>query len=201
MLFKRKKRYPMPEGAVISMRRGIKTAQWEDGKDRKRQAPVTKDGRIEVELATYTAKYRGADGTIIQRPTGCRSLAAAQARLSEWLSLVEKERAGIISKGEAQVSDWAFVPVETHIEDYKQYLLAQKRSDAYIGKTVQTLRKACKALSFGRIPDFNRVKAERWLLGQEGISARNHNLYATALYVSGIGLLNKAGLEQTFLRA
>ena len=124
MLFKRKKRYSMPEGAVISMRRGTKNAQWTDNKGRKRQAPVTSDGRIEVELATYTARYRNAAGERVERPTGCRSRDAAQTRLNEWLREAERVRAGVLSRSEASVAEWSNVPLLKHVEEYKSYMRA-----------------------------------------------------------------------------
>ena len=68
MLFKRKKKYPMPEGATITTRCGIKTAQWVDGKGTKRRAILTDDGRIEVEMATYTTRYRNTQALWLSGP-------------------------------------------------------------------------------------------------------------------------------------
>lgn len=144
---------------------------------------------------TWTARYRGADGCVIQRPTGCRGKDAAQARLSEWLSLEEKRKAGLISMGELQAAGWACTDIGIHINDYEKHLKARGRSEEYIKKTVRTLRTTCKALQFKRISDFSRTKAERWLMNKEDISARNHNLYATALICFGNWLRTQGRVE------
>ncbi len=139
----------------------------------------------------WTARFTAANGTIVQRPTGCRSKVAAQRRLSEWLDIEEKKRAGILTESEARAIEWISLDIAQHIEDYGQYLSGLDRSPAYVKKSVQTLHKASKALSFKTTRDFDRSRAERWLLGQPDMSARSHNLYATTLICFGNWLRNQ----------
>ena len=82
MLFKRKKKRKLSEDAKITQQRGRKVARWTGG-----SGVVTEDGKyVMVEVSTWTARFRDADGRLIERPTGCRDKSAAQARLSGWLS-------------------------------------------------------------------------------------------------------------------
>ena len=193
MLFRRTQRKPIPEGAKITrLRSGQRIAKWTDARGDKQEARVSEDGQhVLVEAGKWTARYRDASGRLVQKPTGCERLEFAQSKLSDWLAIEEKRRAGIITASEAGAAEWAHVDIENHVSDYEKSLTGQGRSAAYIKKTAHTLRKAFKALRFSSIQDLNRSKAERWLHGHEGMGARNHNLYATALICFGNWLVKQ----------
>ncbi|OQB34598.1 MAG: site-specific tyrosine recombinase XerC [Candidatus Hydrogenedentes bacterium ADurb.Bin179] len=191
MLFKRTHKKPIPEGATITRTRTGKVAKWTDQNGR-HTAKVSPDGNhILIESQKWTARYRNADGRLIQKPTGCERLELAQNKLSDWLALEEKAKSGVLSTQERGAAGWAFVPIDRHICDYELYLRNLGRSEAHVKRTGQTVRRACKALSFGRIPDLNRAKAERWLMGQEDMGARVHNAIATALISFGNWLVRQ----------
>ena len=74
---------------------------------------------------TWTARYRGANGLLIQCSTQCKSRDAAQARLSEWIKEEERMRSGVVTLSEAATGKWASVPLQKHITDYKAYMEAR----------------------------------------------------------------------------
>ena len=61
-VFKKTVTRPLPPGAEIITRQGVRLARWRDGKGKMKTAPVTtgKDGaeRIRDESGTYVARYR-----------------------------------------------------------------------------------------------------------------------------------------------
>jgi integrase len=137
---------------------------------------------------TWTARYRGADGCVIQRPTGCRGKDAAQARLSEWLKEEERTRSGVVTSSEVAAVKWARVLLTQHIEDYKAHL---KSRDVH-PNTVKTrgyyLNAVLTECHFRRFAEVSRSKVERWLLDQvrnEGMGLRSHNAYVVACIAFG----------------
>lgn len=187
MLFKRKKKYSMPEGATITTRRGVKIAQWIDGRGKKRQAAVTDDGRIEVEMATYTARYRNAAGVVVEQPTGCRGYGAAQSRLTEWLREVERIRAGVLSLTEAATAEWSHVPLADHIAAFRSHMTAKGLHKDTITTRCAHLTSVVTECKFRCFPDVSRSKVERLLLDKvrEGMGARTHNAYVAACSAFG----------------
>ncbi len=185
MLFKRTHKQPIPEGATVTKTKAGKVAKWTDNEGRKHTARVEWQGKF------WIARYRNSTGKLIERSTQCETKELAQAKLTDWLTLEEKKRSGVISQTEAGAAEWAFVDIGTHVSDYENSLRGQGRSAAYVKKTAQALRKAFRALRFSNIQNLNRSKAERWLHGHEGMSARNHNLYATALICFGNWLVKQ----------
>jgi hypothetical protein len=73
-------------GAKIIVRKGQRLAEWIDGREKRRTAPVTtgKDGadRIVITARTYTAKYRDGSGVVREVATGCRDESAARSVLN-----------------------------------------------------------------------------------------------------------------------
>ena len=86
-LFKKTVTRPLPPGAEIITRQGVRLARWRDGKGKMRTAPVTtgKDGadRIRDESGTYVARYRDGNGLVVEVSTGCRDKTAAQSVLAD----------------------------------------------------------------------------------------------------------------------
>jgi hypothetical protein len=75
-VFKKTVSRALPIGAKIIIRKGQRSAEWQDAKQKRRTAPVTvgKDGtdRLVITARTYTAKYRDGSGLVKEVATGCR---------------------------------------------------------------------------------------------------------------------------------
>ncbi len=104
-------------------------ATWTDRAGRKRTAIVVagSDGslRIREEAATYTAKYRDADGVIQEVATGCRDADAARNKLAELMRTAERIQSGALSRADADVAKWRNIPMPVHIADYVADLKAR----------------------------------------------------------------------------
>ena len=86
-LFKKTVTRPLPPGAEIITRQGLRLARWRDGKGKLRTAPVTtgKDEaeRIRDESGTYVGRYRDGNGLVVEVSTGCRDKTAAESVLAD----------------------------------------------------------------------------------------------------------------------
>ena len=176
MLFKRKYRRPLPEGAKLSKRNGAIWAKWTCG-----QGEVTPDGgHVLATASTWTARYRDADGREVERPTKCRDKSAAQARLAGWLSEVEKIRAGVLSASDAACSRWGDLPLSKHIEDYASWLCERQRTAKHVDDTASCIQRIVKGCGWRRLRDLDKAQAEKWIAALD-LSARRRNGYATAI--------------------
>ena len=137
---------------------------------------------------TWTARYRGADGGVIQRPTGCRGKDAAQARLSEWLKEEERMRSGVVTLSEAAAGKWARVPLNKHIEDFRGHMEARGLHKDTIGTRCCHLNTIITECRFRMFADISQSHVERWLLDMvrnEGMGLRTHNAYVAACIAFG----------------
>jgi integrase len=163
---------PLPQGAEVVTRAGKRVAVWADAAGKKRQAPVTAGDtpRLRERAGTYTAQYRDGAGVVRRVPTGCKSLDAARAVLTDLESRAEKVRAGIVTAAEAAVADFADAPVVEHVDAYLD-ALARKRgkgarratSRQHVANVDYTLRLVVGECGFRRLRDLNRDAVDRWV--------------------------------------
>ena len=145
----------------------------------------------------WTARYRSADGRLIQKSTGCKDKRAAQARLSEWLSLEEKRKAGIMTAQEADTVQWVHVAIHDHIEDFETDMKARNLHKETVRMRVYYLQTIFNACKMSRLSEINRARLERWLYGKrnEGMGARTANGYLAALVAFGGWLLKQGRIS------
>src|SRR3954469_13263216 len=128
-LFKKTVTRPLPPGAEIVTRQGVRLARWRDGKGKTRTAPVTtgQNGadRIRDESGTYVARYRDGNGLVVEFSTGCRDKTAAQSVLADLERQAEKVRAGLLTPAEARVGEHLVRPIAEHIDAYIESMKAR----------------------------------------------------------------------------
>src|SRR5262249_54414709 len=121
-VFKKTVTRPLPPGAEIVVRQGVRLARWRAGKGMMRTAPLTigRDGseRIREESSTYYAKYRDHTGVIVEVPTGCRDKSAAQRVLSDLERRAERVRSGLLTPAEDRMAEHLTITIAEHIEAY-----------------------------------------------------------------------------------
>jgi integrase len=165
---------PLPDGAKIITRDGKRVAEWTDGSGKKRHAPVNgpraKRPGIRERATTYTAQYRDGNGVVRRVPTGCKSLAAARAVLSDLESRAEKVKSGVVTQAEADVAEHADTAIVEHIDAYVAALACKrgkgarvKVSPQHVENVSRTLRAAVDECGFKRLRDLRREAVERWV--------------------------------------
>ena len=188
MLFKRTHKKPIPEGATVTRTRAGKVAKWTDPRGRKQTAAVSEDGNhILLEAATWTARYRNSEGKVIQRPTGCEKLEYAQTKLSDWLGLEEKRKAGIVSGREATAAEWAYVSMTDHVNAFKATMTAKGLHKETVRMRTYYLTRIFKACKVSGFTDVSKTRLERWLMDQikGGMGLRTANGHISALVAFG----------------
>src|SRR4051794_23088022 len=120
---------PVPPGAEIIARQGVRLARWRDAKGKLRTAPLTtgRDGadRIRDESSTYFARYRDGDGIVVEAATGCRDETAARQVLADLERRAERVRAGLLTPAEARTAGHMTKPLADHAAAYVESMGAR----------------------------------------------------------------------------
>ena len=175
---------PLPAGARIIVRKGLRLAEWKDAKGKTRTAPLTAAGdRITAEAGTYTAKYRDGSGIVRKVSTGCRDKTAAESVLADMLRRVARVQGKILTAAEDRMIDHQETPLAEHLEAYLVHLTAKGDSDVHLADTRRLVGKITAGCGFGRLADVRREPVESWLVQRaaEDMAARTRNSYLQAL--------------------
>jgi hypothetical protein len=129
-VFKKTVTRPLPTGAEIITRQGVRLARWRDGKGKTKTSPVTagQSGaeRIRDESGTYVARYRDGYGHVVEVSTKCRDQAAAQSVLADLERRAEKVRSKILTSAEDRIADHLPTPLRAHVAAYSTHLEANE---------------------------------------------------------------------------
>lgn len=183
-VYKKQKAKPLPTGATLSIKAGRLYASWRDSKGRKQTAPLSKDGtKILVESATYSAKFRTADGRVMDVTTGCRDKSAAHAKLAEMVRQEELVRGGVLSAAEMRASRASDHAIATHFTAYLTHLKSKGDSQRHISSTKRSAECLIQDCQWERLIDIDTDAIETWLVNREaeGMGARTRNSYVLAL--------------------
>ena len=197
-VYKPKYTRPLPDGAELFTRKGVRCARWTDGYGRKRTARVTtgRDGsaKIAAESTTFTARYRDGAGHLVQVATGCRTVEAAKTVLAELEARADKVRCGAWTAAEDSVLDHKLTPIGAHIEDYLTRLRnkrgkggRQRVSSGHVANVEHNLNRVVSECGFKLLRDLNRSALGRWADTREaeGMAARTINAHLVAMTAFG----------------
>jgi integrase len=175
---------PIPTVAEIVKRAGRPHARWKDRRGRTRLAPLTEDGtRVVCEARTWTARYRDADGNLVEEPTGCRDEQNARAKLADLERRAERVKAGIVTPRELAAAGLGGTLVADHIDAYERHLLGAGVSCVYRKNALAAVRRVTNDCQFVRVADVQRGPLEDWLAARlaDRMSARSRNAYRAAI--------------------
>ena len=189
---------PLPEGAELLTRKGVRFARWTDKRGRKGTAKVTtgRDGspRIVLECRTHTAKLRNGAGQLVKVATGCRSKDAAASVLNELHQRAEKVRCGTLSAAEDATLDYRSTPIAEHVAEYLKHLRTKRGKGGkptvnrqHCANIKHRLVRIMSECRFKRLRDLNRRAMERWADAREAerMGARTLNGHLSALCAFG----------------
>ena len=199
-LFRQSITRPLPAGAEIITKNGKRLARWAV-RGKMRTAEVTGEGdamRIRTESATWYARYRAADGSIIETPTGCRDKSAAASRLAELVGQEEKIKAGVVSAKEVKTASQGKRSYGDTVTAFVQSMTARGCAKTTCVQWTYYLESAgVTGLGWQTLRDMDRADLERWLAmravtpkdpekPKTVMGARVHNAYATAFNAFGM---------------
>jgi len=182
---------PLPAGAKIIVRKGKRFAEWLDGKEKRRTAPVTvgKDGtdRLVITAKTFMAKLRDGSGIVREAATGCRDESAARSVLTGLERRAERVRGGLLTAGEAAAIDQQDRPLSEHADAFLEHQKAKGVTEVQVDNTQSRLERIANDCGFRRLADLNGTTLERWLTARqaEGMGAITRNGYREAWVTFG----------------
>ncbi len=191
---------PLPPDAELFSRKERRFARWRDRRNRKRTARVTTNAagadRVLIEAGTFTAKFRDGCGIIRKAATGCRTLDAARAVLTELETRADKVRSGVRTAAEDAVIDHQMTPLGGHIAAYLDHLRTKrgkgakpKVSPKHVANVEHSLSRIIAECRFKRLRDLSRSAVQRWvkrqLEAESPLSARTINARLVGLTAFG----------------
>ena len=180
---------PLPAGAEMVARNAHRLARWRDAKGRARTAPATAGGsRIVLRARTYTAKFRNAQGHIVEKATGCHDKVAAEALLSQWVRRAEHVKSKIMAAAEDAIADHQSTPIQEHLDAYFAHLAAEmvrcrRVSHHHRVNVEHNLQRVVTECRFCCLADITRSAVQKWLVGLEAgeLAPRTRNTHRAAI--------------------
>ncbi len=170
-VFRKSYTKPLPADAEVFTRGEKQIARWSDRNGKKHQAEVTTsrtgEKLIKKQAAIFTAKYRDADGNIVERSTGCRDKQAANSVLNQWIRQVELVRSNVLTKTESRVSAYQNIALADHVADYIDYLTRRQKNVDRINSTKSRLLECMDGCGWSKLADLNADELQRYLDGKQ----------------------------------
>ena len=176
-VYKKKYPIPMPEGAEIITRRGIKLARWTNGKGQERTAEVLEDGRVQFISDYWYVRYTDASGKMRRESTGCREKRPAEKALADILANVEKVRVGVITPSEMAAVGHLDTPLARHTAQYLADLASRnvrgrRVSPKHVKHVREGLTRVISECGFRTLRDIDRWTVQRWM-DKKAVSPRD----------------------------
>ncbi len=182
----------LPGGAELFQRGGKTWARWvRDGKTKMARITKGKDGtpRIRLESSRHIAVFRGGDGCMVERSTGCRDAMAARAMLHGWERDAQHVKAGIMTPGQHAAAKASGLPVAEHVKGYLDHLAAKtvrgrRVSPCHIDHVRYQLRRLVADCKIDRLSNVDRSNVEAWIVQKERegkLSARTIGMHVGSL--------------------
>jgi integrase len=171
---------PIPTGAKVVTKAGRPHARWKDRRGKTREAPLIEDGtRIVCEARTWTARYRNADGNLVNAPTECKDEKNARAKLAHLERRVEQVKANVLTADDLKAAALASTQLEDHLADYERHLTGAGVTDVYRKNVLAAARRVFADCHFTTMGDLRRGAVEQWMADRlaDGMSARSRNAY------------------------
>jgi integrase len=176
---------PLPPGAEIVERDGVRTARWRNRNGKLCTAEVrttAKGDRAVTEGAKWMARFKDGSGLRRTIPTGCADIDAAKAVLAEHVRRAELVKSGVISPVEDNVADNRGIPIAKHVESYAGSLRAGGATPKHVRSVQRRLTLLFAQARIRSLKDITRDAVEKWILRPENErrSTRTRNTYVIA---------------------
>ena len=185
-IFRQQVTRPVPAGAEVITRSGVRQARWRvRGKLRTADVRPNAAGadRIVSESRTWSARFRDAAGNLVTRSTGCRDRQAAEQTLARWEREVEQVRAGVLNPSDLDTARHSSTPLADHLAAYEESLYAAEVSDTYRANVLRAVRRVAEDCGVETVAGLTRGTVERWLADRirDGMGARTRNYYRASV--------------------
>ena len=124
---------PMPEGATVG-RNGAVT--W-TVKGKKRTGKLSKSGKVNVQVDTWTAQYTDEVGTVRRVSTKTTNRSAAEKILARYEAEIDRLKAGVVTREELEKVQVKKVPFDEALEKFRTKMVAGGNTPKHINLTLQ----------------------------------------------------------------
>ena len=149
----------LPKNAEVKDKNGVPTATWvgKGGKKKTAEVVVSESGTQKVRLnrKTYMVRFRGPDGIVVEKSTGCKSKEVALAKGTQLMPEAEKIHAGILTEEEIELARWRHAELEPEIINYRAYQEQKGNAPERIETTDGYLKEAASSCSWQTLGDLN----------------------------------------------
>jgi hypothetical protein len=167
-IYRKTKSRPLPQSATIFEKDGQTMAQWVDRFGRKRTARVTtgRDGSLKVLIPsdTFTARFRSADGRLVESTTGCTKKETAAEDLRAHKIREERIKVGLLSRDDVRAIAANQRPILEHLETYLTHLAADGDTDRHIKDRRAQITRLIEECGFQRLTDITQDAVELWMV-------------------------------------
>ena len=182
--FKRKRTYPIPDGAERVTFRGKPYAKWTDKKGKPQRAPLNEAGnRIVVASKRYTIEYF--DHTGKRRKVGTKYVDkdAALQYAAQLEKAAQDRENGMIDPKQERFTVQAQRPIEEHLADFRDGLAAKGNTVDHVQRTTRHVRQILDTCHVQQIGDLNSTGVLKAIRGirDSGMSLRTCNAYLRSI--------------------
>jgi len=198
-LFKSSYSLPLPDGARIVTRKGVKFAKYQDKRGRPNEARLTKTGKILFEVKDWHIRFKdhlGIRHTIrgftdraatesldsrVQSIISCRTNSRAlDADLLTYIkNLPDEVRAELTATGLLEGLKMPTKSLQEYVADFADYMTRRERNPKHIREVSGNLTRIFDKCGFTRWADISKDTLSRYLdgrrMGGKGISKRRYN--------------------------
>ncbi len=153
-VFKRTRRKPIPEGAVLKTHRKRRVAEWIDGRGKQRRAPLAEDGEAILQTAAhYTIEYSDENGDRHRVGTKISDKDGAKQYAAELERKARLRKVGVIDTRQENLASEGKRPLEEHLDAFEAKMRSAGRDEKHIESTTGYIRKIAAAAGIEAVGD------------------------------------------------
>ncbi len=153
-VFKRTRRKPIPEGAVLKTYRKRQVAEWMDGRGKQRRAPLTEDGEAILQMAShYTIEYSDENGERLRVATKISDKDGAKQYATELERKARLRKVGVIDTRQENMASEGKRPLEEHLDAFEAKMRSAGRDEKHIESTTRYIQKIAEATGIEAVGD------------------------------------------------
>jgi len=172
-------------------------------KGKKRTGKLSRSGKVNVQVDTWTAQYTDETGVVRRVSTKTTNRSAAEKILARYEAEIDRLKAGVVTREELEKVQVKKVTFDEALERFRTKMVANGSTAEHIAKTIQRISRFFDETGIDSFAKIRRETAERWIANEvekTDLTPSSINHYLTAVksfvkYLVDIELLPKDPLK------
>ena len=161
-LIRMQKTIPMPEGATVGRDGAV---AW-TVRGKKRTGKLSKSGKVNLQVDTWTAQYTDETGTVRRVSTKTTNRSAAEKILARYEAEIDRLKAGVVTREELEKAQVKKVPFDEALEKFRTKMVANGNTAEHIAKTKQRISRFFDETGIDSFAKIRRDVIERWIASE-----------------------------------